>query len=259
MSQDSLRLACFLAGLFGFALWELGARHHEPRVARGRRFAINLALGAINAVVTSAVCAFCLLLAASDAAPWRYGPFNWTPLPVWLRVALEALVLDLVVYSLHRAFHAVPVLWRLHSVHHTDRDLDVTSASRFHIGEVLVSGVSKFAAVQLLGVSASGLVAFEIVMLLAAQFQHANIRLASPVERALFEFLVPPAMHRIHHHPLRAATNSNYGTLTSVWDRVFSTLRRDAPSDREFGLPEFPEAQSLGLLQLLWLPFRSAG
>lgn len=258
MTQDSLRLGFFFAGLFGFAASEFVARHHDPVVPRVPRWARNLALGALNGAVTSAVCASCYLLAANDAAPWRYGPLQWIALPLWVRVPLEVLVLDLLVYLLHRAFHAQPVLWRLHRVHHSDRDLDVSSASRFHLGEVLVSGVSKFSAVQLLGISPGGLVAFEVVMLLAAQFQHSNVWLPAAVERVLWRVFVPPAMHRIHHHPLRAATDSNYGTLLSVWDRAFSTLRSEAPSDREFGVPDLPEAQSLGLLALLLLPIRSA-
>ena len=259
MTQDRIRLGFFLAGLVGFAVCEFVARHHDPVVPRGRRWAINLALGAVNGVITSAVCASCYLLAASDAAPWRYGPLQWLALPGWVRFPVEVLLLDLLVYFLHRAFHAQPVLWRLHRVHHSDRDLDVSSASRFHIGEVVVSGVSKFSAVQLLGVSPTGLVAFEVVMLLAAQFEHSNVRLPPVVHRALWRALVPPAMHRIHHHPLRATTDSNYGTLVSVWDRIFSTLRTEAPSDREFGVPDLPEAESLGLVALLLLPIRTSG
>ena len=257
MTQESLRLGFFLAGLLGFAVCELVARHHDPVVPRGRRFAINLGLGAINGVITTAVCAFCYLLAESEAAPWRYGPLQWLALPVFVRLPVEVLILDLLVYFLHRAFHAQPALWRLHRVHHSDRDLDVSSASRFHIGEVMVSAVSKFSAVQLLGISPAGLVSFEVVMLLASQFEHSNVRLPAALERALWRILVPPAMHRIHHHPLRAATDSNFGTLVSVWDRAFATLRTSSPSDREFGVPDLPDAQSLGLVALLLLPIRS--
>jgi sterol desaturase/sphingolipid hydroxylase (fatty acid hydroxylase superfamily) len=258
MDQDTLRLSCFVAGLAGFAAWELVARHHRPTVPTGSRWLVNLSLGAINGMVTSVVCASCLLLASIEAAPWRYGPLNVLPVPGWLRIALEVLLLDLGVYLLHRAFHRWPLLWRLHRVHHTDRDLDVTSASRFHIGEVLVSGASKFTTVQLLGISPVGLIAFEVIMLLAAQFQHANLRVPAGVERVLWKTLVPPAMHRIHHHPLRITTDSNYGTLTSAWDRLFGTLRTTAPSDCEFGVPESPQAAPLGLVELLLLPARRA-
>jgi sterol desaturase/sphingolipid hydroxylase (fatty acid hydroxylase superfamily) len=256
VSQDTLRFGCFLAGLIGFVAWELVARHHHPTVPVSRRWLVNLSLGAINGLVTSVVCASCLLLASIEAAPWRYGVFNVLPAPGWLRVVLEVLLLDLVVYLLHRAFHRWPLLWRLHRVHHTDRDLDVTSASRFHAGEVVVSGVTKFTTVQLLGISPVGLITFEVFMLLSSQFQHANIRLPARVERTLWKVLVPPAMHRIHHHPLRITTDSNYGTLTSAWDRLFGTLRAAAPSDREFGLPESPRAPPLGLVELLLLPVR---
>ena len=237
---------------------EFAARHHDPTVRIGPRWVVNLSLGALNGTVTSVVCASCLLRASVEAVPWRYGPFNLLPAPAGLRVVLEILLLDLIVYLLHRAFHRSPLLWRLHRVHHTDRDLDVTSASRFHAGEVLVSGATKFTAVQLLGISPVGLIAFEVVMLLAAQFQHANLRVPARAGRLLWKVLVPPAMHRIHHHPLRATTDSNYGTLTSAWDRLFGTLCTAAPSDREFGVPESPQAPPLGLVQLLLLPLRRA-
>jgi sterol desaturase/sphingolipid hydroxylase (fatty acid hydroxylase superfamily) len=165
-------------------------------------------------------------------------------------------VLDLAVYLLHRAYHRVPLLWRFHSVHHSDRDLDVSSASRFHLGEVAVSGAAKLGVVQLLGISFPGLLAFEIALLLAAQFQHANLRLPRRLEAALVTVLVPPSMHRVHHHPERVSTDSNFGTLLSVWDRLLGTYRPRSPSDREFGLEHYPEADRLGPLALFLLPFR---
>jgi len=259
VTQDGLRLGFFIAGLLGFALWEAAARHHDPVVPLPRRWITNLALGLLNGLVTSSAIALCLWLAARGAAPWRYGPLQWLGLPVAARLPLEVLLLDLLFYVLHRAYHTQPLLWRLHRVHHTDRDLDVSSASRFHVGEVAVSAVVTLAAVQLLGVSPSGLVAFEILMLLAAQFQHSNVRLPAGVERALWTFLVPPVMHRIHHHPMRAFRNSNYGAVVSVWDRAFSSLRTESPSDREFGVPELPSAESMGIVELLLLPLQGSG
>jgi sterol desaturase/sphingolipid hydroxylase (fatty acid hydroxylase superfamily) len=258
MSPETLRLTGFLVGLFTLLSWELAAPHHSPTVPRPRRWLANLTFAATNGIVVSLVCLACYLLAERQSAPWRFGPFQQLAMPFWLRLPGEVLVLDLLVYFLHRAYHRYPLLWRFHLVHHSDRDLDVTSASRFHLGEVTISGVSKFGAVQLLGISPTGLIGFEIVMLAAAQLQHANIRLPRAVEPRLWLAFVPPAMHRVHHHPLRAATDSNFGTLVSFWDRLFGTLRHAAPSDREFGVPTLPDERALGPVRLFLLPFRRA-
>ncbi len=256
MPLEGLRLASFLVGLFTLLSWELTAPHHAPTVPRARRWVANLVFAATNGIVVSAVCFVCYVIAERGSVPWRLGPLQQLVMPLWLRLTGEVLVLDLLVYFLHRAYHGYPLLWRFHLVHHSDRDLDVTSASRFHLGEVTISGAAKFGTVQLLGISPTGLIGFEIVMLAAAQLQHANIRLPNAVESSLWLAFVPPAMHRVHHHPLRAATDSNFGTLVSFWDRLFGTLRPAAPSDREFGLPTLPDERALGPLRLFLLPFR---
>lgn len=204
----------------------------------------------------SLLCTTCYVLAARHAAPWRFGVFEQLALPRPARWAVEILVLDFLAYLLHRLYHRNRFFWRFHSVHHTDLDLDVTSASRFHLGEVAASGVAKLVTVQPLGISPSGLVAFEIVMLLAAQFQHANIALPAACERVLWWTLVPPAMHRVHHRPPLVETSSNYGTLITLWDRLLGTLRTASTEPSRFGLPEFRQATRLGPLALLGLPFR---
>ncbi len=257
MTQDALRLGVLLAGLALLLALERAAPHHDMLVPRVRRWPPNLALGALNGVVTGAVCAACIALFAERAA---FGPFAQLAArggPA-ARLLAELLALDLLTYALHRAYHRVPLLWRFHRVHHTDRDLDATSSLRFHIGEVTISGAVKLGCVALLGISPVGLVAFEMASAFASQLQHANLALPLRLERALWLLLVPPAMHRIHHHPLRAATDSNYGTLVSLWDRAFGSLCRAAPSDREFGLPEFPDTERIRLLGLLALPFARA-
>ncbi|HVT17239.1 MAG TPA: sterol desaturase family protein [Thermoanaerobaculia bacterium] len=258
MPQGSLRVAFFLGGLFTLLSWELTKPHHPPAAPRWRRWLANLALALINGSVVSALCLTCYTLAEQRAAPWRFGLFERLSLPRGVRFGLEVLVLDLLVYFLHRLYHRAPFFWRFHQVHHTDLDLDVTSASRFHLGEVFSSAVAKLAAVQSLGISPTGLVAFEISLLLAAQFQHANISLPRFLERGLWWTFVPPAMHRIHHRP-SPEMNSNFGTLVTAWDRVLGTLRFSPAQPSVFGLPEFRQEARLGLGALLTLPFRRRG
>ncbi len=257
MPEPSFRIVAFLFGLFTLLSWELAAPDHPPAASRPRRWFANLGLAAINGGVVSLTCLLCLAVAEQRLLPWRYGLFEVTAWRPWLRWPGEIALLDLLVYGLHRLYHRVPVLWRFHRVHHSDLDLDVTSASRFHLGEVAMSAAAKLTLVLALGISPWGLVLFEAVMLSCAQFQHANIRLPAPLERALWATFVPPAMHRIHHRPRRADTDSNFGTVLVAWDRLFGTLRRRALStDDRFGLPELREERRLGLLELLALPFR---
>lgn len=256
MSQDLLRSALFFAGLFTLLSWELAAPHHSPQAPRLRRGAANLGLAAINGLVVSALCAACYAIAAVRGLPWRIGPLELLGPPLWVRLPVEIALLDLLVYGLHRAYHSTPWLWRFHQVHHSDVDLDVTSASRFHLGEVLISAAGKFGAVMTLGISPLGLVVFETVMLLAAQFQHANVRVVPRIERLLWWSFVPPAMHRVHHHPTRADIDSNFGTLLVCWDRLFGTLRRREHDVASFGLPDIEPARALRLGGLLAMPFR---
>lgn len=256
MDLQQARFLAFLAGLVTFLSWETVAPHHAPTVSRLRRWSTNLALALVNGAVVTALCATCFAVAARRLSPWRFGPLEMGALPFWPRVALEIVLLDLVTYLLHRTYHRVPILWLFHQVHHTDLDLDVSSASRFHLGEVLVSALGKLCTVVLLGISYQGLIAFEILLLAAAQFQHSNIRLQGSVERALWWLFVPPAMHRVHHTPLQVETDSNYGTLFVAWDLLFGTLRRPTIDTPPFGLDEERDLEHLGLWRLLRLPFR---
>ena len=170
---------------------------------------------------------------------------------------MAVVLLDLVTYALHRAFHRTSFLWRFHRVHHTDLDLDVSSASRFHTGEVLFSSTVKLGLVVILGIAPLGLVVFEVAMLACAQFQHANIEIPAALERILWRTLVPPAMHRLHHTPARADTDSNFGTILTLWDSLFGTFnRRKTDPVASFGVPELREPAKLGLVSLAILPFR---
>jgi sterol desaturase/sphingolipid hydroxylase (fatty acid hydroxylase superfamily) len=166
----------------------------------------------------------------------------------------EIIFLDFVIYWQHRCFHTIPTLWRYHSVHHTDPDLDVTSASRFHLGEVVLSAILKLIVAVALGISVAGVAAFEIVLLIAAQFQHSNIALPSTVTKLLWYVLVPPEMHRVHHCPRRIHHDANYGTILTLWDWLFGTLFWPRRHAAMFGLAEARDR--LGLWALLCRPFR---
>ena len=253
MALQEYRTLLFASGLGFFLVWELLAPHHRPTSPRGPRWLANLSLSTVNAIVSAGLCAVCLHLAAVQGFPWSlqiFAPLDSTP---WLRLAAEVLVLDCFIYWQHRLFHTVPLLWKFHAVHHTDLDLDVTSASRFHLGEIVVSALLKLAVALALGVSVAGLVLFECVLLLAAQFQHSNIALPAWLTRLLWFAVVPPEMHRVHHCPQRHHQDSNFGTLLTVWDWLFRTLVRPASHAPTFGV--LPPTGPLRILALLRLPF----
>ena len=252
MDASTIRLIFSLSGLFTFLSWELAAPHHKPTVPRARRWFNNLTLAAVNGVMVGAVCTLCYKLAEGRDYTLL---LRMVELPALPRIVLEVVLLDLVTYVLHHIYHRVDILWRLHQVHHIDLDLDVTSASRFHALEVLSSAGIKFAVVLLLGISPTGLLASEIALLLAAQFQHANIRLPKWLDAALWWSFVPPSMHRIHHRPTYADTNSNYGTVLTIWDRIFRSMRRDAIETVTFGDPAFKSQTDARWRSLIGWPF----
>src|SRR5512141_753140 len=213
MTEWFMRLGAFLAGLLGFKSVEMLEPHHEPTAPLRLRWITNLCLGLVNGILVSLLCASCFFLTAQGRLPAGFAPLPRLTSSVSVQIVVGVVLLDLLSYALHRAYHRSPFLWRFHLVHHTDLDLDVSSASRFHTGEVLFSSVVKLGAVIVFGIPPSGLVVFEVVMLACSQFQHANIRIPARLESILWRTFVPPAMHRLHHSPKPKDTDSNFGTI----------------------------------------------
>ncbi|HYB11037.1 MAG TPA: sterol desaturase family protein [Alphaproteobacteria bacterium] len=171
-------------------------------------------------------------------------------------LALDLILLDFLIYWWHRANHRVPFLWRFHEVHHRDRFLDTTSAVRFHFGEVLLSAAARALAIVALSIPFASVLAFETLVLLAALFHHSNLKIPSPLERALARIVITPSIHWVHHHARQLDTDSNYGTILSIWDPLFrSRNRRTARTpDMEIGVEREDELDFGGLLLQ---PFRA--
>jgi sterol desaturase/sphingolipid hydroxylase (fatty acid hydroxylase superfamily) len=170
------------------------------------------------------------------------------------------LLLDMVIYWQHRLFHQVPMLWRLHKVHHADLDFDVTTGVRFHPLEILLSMLIKLLAVLLIGPPALAILLFEVLLNGTALFNHANVYIPPSIDRLLRLVVVTPDMHRVHHSSIYVETNSNYGFNLPWWDRMFASYRaqpQDGHTGMHIGLRDIPERQTL--LRLLLLPFRSRG
>ncbi|UWQ14781.1 sterol desaturase family protein [Aliiroseovarius sp. M344] len=256
-----IRLGTFV-GLFAlFAIVEAKAPRRPRTQPRKTRWTTNLAIIVIDSLTLRLMSVLMPLLAvgaAIDAAAQGWGLFNVIALPIWVEVVAAMVILDLAIWAQHLVFHKVPVLWRLHRVHHADRDFDVTTALRFHPVEIAASMIIKIGMVYLLGAPALGVVLFEVILNGSAMFNHANMRLPLGLDRWLRLVLVTPDMHRVHHSVHRDETDSNYGFCLSVWDRMFKTYTdqpRDGHDDMVIGLQwQNDEPSKLGWS--LMLPFR---
>lgn len=201
-----------------------------------------------------------LIPAELAAAYWargaHFGLLNVVPICPWLHGALTFLLMDYVLFAWHVLSHKVPLLWRFHNVHHTDPDLSVLTAVRFHFGEMFLSGLFRAAGVLLLGAGVVAVLIYEVVFEGSVAFQHSNWRLPYRLERVLVWLIITPRMHGIHHSNVRAETDSNFTNLFSVWDRLHGTIRLNIPQDQiTIGVPAYRGGNELRLIPLLLLPF----
>jgi sterol desaturase/sphingolipid hydroxylase (fatty acid hydroxylase superfamily) len=225
-SETSLRFAAFFGIFAVLALCEVAAPARDRLFARRRRWVTNWVISALNAAVTALMAlglGLAAALAAVDAGEHGIGLFNRLAWPGWLEGLIVFVVLDFAIWLQHLVSHRWGPLWRLHRVHHVDREIDVTTGIRFHPVEIALSMLWKIALVYALGASLAAVIAFEIVLNGSTMFNHSNIRLPAAVERWLRLAIVTPDMHRVHHSIDRREHDSNYGFNLSVWDRLFRT------------------------------------
>ncbi len=224
--EGLIRLAVFL-GLFAlFATVEALAPRRQRTQPRRNRWITNWAIVILD-TITLRILALALPLlavgAALDAEAQGWGLMNAFAIPLWIKIAATVLIFDLAIWFQHLITHKIPVLWRIHRVHHADRDIDVTTAIRFHPVEIALSMLLKIGLVYLLGPPAVGIILFEIILNGTAMFNHANIHLPIRFDAALRKVLVTPDMHRVHHSVHRKEHDANYGFALSLWDRLFGT------------------------------------
>ena len=242
--------------LLGVALWELLVPEHKDPQPFARRWISNYALMAISVALN-------MLLAPSLAFLTNLvlarSPLRWAPgeLGFWIHFAYALLVLDLLTYGVHRTFHAVPALWRLHALHHSDVALDVSTTVRHHPGEAVVTALVVGVGGAVLGCSAIEVVAYGVLENIVQVLGHADVRLPGFVERATHAIFVTPKFHRIHHSSKRSETDSNYGQVFAFWDKLFRSYGGSADENRgavEYGLQDFRDARSQRIDQVLLLP-----
>jgi sterol desaturase/sphingolipid hydroxylase (fatty acid hydroxylase superfamily) len=241
------------------AVWEILAPRRPRSTERRWRWPSNLGILIADAAAVRILIPAAAVGAALVAAGNGWGLFHAIGLRLSFASLLGFLALDLAIYAQHVAFHKAPLLWRVHRMHHTDPDMDVTTGVRFHPFEILISMLLKIAVVIALGIPPVAVIAFEVVLNAASMFNHGNVAMPSWLDRALRVIVVTPDMHRVHHSIDPRETDSNFGFNLSWWDRLFGTYRA-APqaghAGMTIGLPTFRDRAELRLDRLLTQPFR---
>lgn len=256
-----VRLAAFGAVLAAMAAWEALTPARPMREPRLRRWRTNIGVALVNAMLLRVAAPATAIGMAQVVAAHGFGLLNSVPVAGWLAIALAVIALDLVLYLQHIALHHVPVLSRLHAVHHADPDFDATTGIRFHPFEMALSLLVKYAAIAALGAPALAVFLFELLLSVSAIFSHGNVRLPKMLDRALRRVIVTPDMHRIHHSTIERERNSNYGFCLAIWDRLFRTYTA-APvlgqRAMHIGLDAFPDARvSTTFSGVLAIPFKA--
>jgi sterol desaturase/sphingolipid hydroxylase (fatty acid hydroxylase superfamily) len=253
LSQWQPFLAVFV--LLLFLMWESVAPFF-PRRKRLRHATRNLTIAVLNAIVLAFVFASLTVLVADASQRHQWGLLRWLGLS---GVALNVVAFgafDMWMYWWHRLNHLVPFLWRFHRMHHSDPEMDVTTATRFHLGEITLSSLLRLLLIPLLGIPIEVLILFDVVQLPIISFHHANISLPDRVDKALKWFIVTPFMHKVHHSRIKPETDSNFSSLLSVWDRLFgSFVEKERYDQITFGLDQFDDEERQTVKGLLLTPF----
>jgi sterol desaturase/sphingolipid hydroxylase (fatty acid hydroxylase superfamily) len=265
-SDGLIRLGVFAGVFLLMALVELVRPKRKPAVSRQQRWITNIGISVTGTLLLRLMAALAVPVAAIAAAFYAeahgVGLLNLVAWPYWIKTAVALIVLDLAIWAQHLASHKVPLFWRLHQVHHADRDIDVTTAVRFHPIEIGLSMLWKIAVVVPLGAPPLAVFLFEVILNACAMFNHANIALPQWLDAALRLFIVTPDMHRVHHSVRTREHDSNYGFNLSVWDRLFGTYTaqpEDGHQGMTIGLTPYQSEAPARFGWSLWLPFEHDG
>ena len=253
-----IRISAFVGIFAAMAVWEWMAPRRQWQTAKAKRWVINLVMVGFNTLFTRTLLASGALGAAVLAGQREVGLFHQLDWPWWAELIIAMIVLDLVVYFQHVLMHAVPILWRLHMVHHSDLDIDVTTGVRFHPLEIALSMFIKIGAVILIGASPTAVLMFEVILNATSMFNHSNVCIPVRVDRMLRWIVVTPDMHRVHHSVIPRETNRNFGFNLPWWDRVLGTYLSDPSKGHEhmtIGLEQYRDSTRLTWLGLVALPF----
>ncbi len=255
----TIRLGAFALVFTALALAEVASPRRTQAFKRRLRWPSNLGIVALDTLLVRIAFPTAAVGLAIIVQGRGWGLLNLVALPAWSEAITAFLLLDLIIYGQHRLFHAVPIFWRFHLMHHSDMEFDLTTGVRFHPGEILLSMLIKLAAVVIIGAPALAVLLFEIVLNASSMFNHANIRLPTRLDRIIRRLIVTPDMHRVHHSNIRSETDSNFGFNLAAWDRWFGTYRAQPELGHDkmtIGLSEFRDLAELRLDRMLIQPLK---
>ncbi len=258
-NETTLRLSFFIGMLVIIGLWETLAPRRALKVSRLLRWGNNLGLVFFNSFLLRLIFPVAAVGMAAFAQQHGWGILNYYTIHPLLAIGISIIAMDFIIYLQHVLVHAVPVLWRLHRVHHADLDYDVTTGARFHPIEIILSMLIKLATIVVLGPPVVAVIIFEITLNAMAMFNHGNIGLPASLDKLLRFFVVTPDMHRVHHSVEDDETNSNFGFNLSCWDRLFGTYReqpRGGQLDMQIGIHKFTDIKQTNWISgMLIMPF----
>jgi len=260
ISHEAIIRLGFFSGILGIiSLWELAAPRRVLAVPKMLRWINNIGIVVINSFLLRIIFPSAAVGVSVFAQKHGWGLFNHFRLPYWVAVVLSVVALDFIIYLQHVMFHAIPVFWRIHRMHHADLDFDVTTGIRFHPMEILLSMLIKSAGVVVLGPPVLGVIIFEVALNATSMFNHSNVRMLRGVDRILRWFVVTPDMHRVHHSVEGREMNSNFGFNLPWWDRLLGTYRAQPRMGHEgmtIGLEDFRDKRRCVMLPgMLSIPF----
>ncbi|MCW8824789.1 MAG: sterol desaturase family protein [Gammaproteobacteria bacterium] len=258
-NEVTVRMSFFFGIFAVMAIWEMIAPRRALTVSKAVRWANNLGLVFLNSFILRLIFPAAAVGVAAFAAENGQGLLNYYEVPFTVAVVISVIAMDFIIYLQHVLVHGVPVLWRLHRVHHADPDYDVTTGARFHTIEIILSMLIKFATIVVLGPPVVAVILFEIILNATAMFNHSNVGLPKGLDRVLRLFLVTPDMHRVHHSVEDDEANSNFGFSLTWWDRLFGTYRAEPRAGQigmTIGIHKYREPKQVSWLPgMLMLPF----
>ncbi len=259
-NEIAIRLSFVFSVFAIMAIWEVLAPRRVATVSKTLRWVNNLGLFFLNSLVLRFLFPAAAVGVAAFAELHGWGLLNYLKIPSVIAIIITIIAMDFIIYLQHVMVHAMPLLWRLHRVHHADLDYDVTTGARFHPLEIILSMFIKFATIIVLGAPIVAVVIFEIVLNALAMFNHGNVGIPEPLDRILRWFIVTPDMHRVHHSVEDDETNSNFGFNLTCWDRLFGTYKeqpRGGQAGFTIGIHKFRDVkQTNWITGMLMLPFK---
>lgn len=256
---ELIRAVLFWGGLLFFLVLELLIPYRPSTIPKLKRWFNNLGLTVFNSIILNLLFAGLTIQTAMYVNERHQGILNLWPLPHWSKILATIIFLDFILYVWHLLNHEMPFFWRFHRVHHSDLNMDVSTAARFHLGELAISAVIKIGLIFFLGADLIGIFLFESLVVFTSQFQHSSLKVPGWFEKLYWVLFVPPSMHRIHHSVVIEERNTNYGTIFSVWDRVLETLLSRVDQARiRIGVGAYQKPEKLKFHHLLVMPFTKA-